>query len=231
MVEHCRYYVSSTRNSRNGWRLPARDIEALVQQSLARFLSDPVRIDSELGSLGLTATAGAPAAQLMPGSGDGDMLRRTMLVLDVKLSIETHTLRIEIGRGLLTEALMVGGHDELPTDPIILVAPVSLKRRGVELRLVYAAQDARPANRDPHLIALISRGWAAWKKLTIELRSADPVERSHLVRMAMPRFLAPDITLAIIEGCQPIEMTARSLLRNGELPYIWEDQRKILGFA
>ena len=225
------YYVSSTRDNRNGWRLPAGDIEALVQQSLARFLSDRVRIDSELGSLGLTDTAAARAVQLMPGPGDGDMLRRSMLLLDAKVSIDIHALRIEFSRSLLAEALMVGGHGELPEDPVILVTPVSLKRRGVELRLVYAAHDARPANRDPHLIALITRGWAAWKKLTTAARSADPVERSHLVRMARLHFLAPDITLAIIEGRQPIEMTARSLLRSGELPIDWKDQRKVLGFA
>ncbi len=185
---------------------------------MARILADPVRIDSELGSLGLTGAAVARAAQLMPGPGDGDMLRQTLL-------------RIDLSRSLLAEDLMVGGHGELPEDPIILLTPVSLKRRGVELRLVYTVPDARPSNRDPHLVALINRGWAAWKKLATEARSGDPVERSHLVRMARLRFLAPDITLAIIEGRQPIEMTARSLLRSGELPIEWEDQRKVLGFA
>ena len=56
-------------------------------------------------------------------------------------------------------------------------------------------------------------------------------ERSHLVRLARLCFLAPDITLVIIEGWQPVEMTARSLLRSGELPIDWKDQRKVLGFA
>ena len=198
---------------------------------MARILADPVRIDSELGSLGLTGAAVARAAQLMPGPGDGDMLRQTLLRLDARVSIDVHALRIDLSRSLLAEDLMVGGHGELPEDPIILLTPVSLKRRGVELRLVYTVPDARPSNRDPHLVALINRGWAAWKKLATEARSGDPVERSHLVRMARLRFLAPDITLAIIEGRQPIEMTARSLLRSGELPIEWEDQRKVLGFA
>ena len=127
--------------------------------------------------------------------------------------------------------MKVGTVDGLIRDPIVLAAPVSLKRRGIELRLVYAAPDARPAKRDPHLINLIRRGWAAWKKLTSEQRSANPVERSHLVRLARLRFLAPDITLAIIEGRQPVELTARALLRCGELPIEWADQRKMLGFA
>lgn len=64
--------------------------------------------------------------------------------------------------GLLTDAMKVGSVDGLICDPIVLDAPVSLKRWGIELRLVYAAPDARPANRDPHLIDLIRRAWAAW---------------------------------------------------------------------
>lgn len=37
--------------------------------------------------------------------------------------------------------------------------------------------------------------------------------------------------MAIIEGRQPVELTARSLLRSGELPIDWNDQRKVLEFA
>ncbi|MDE2435523.1 MAG: recombinase family protein [Sphingomonadales bacterium] len=224
------YYVSSTRDSRNGWRLPAGDIEALVQQSLANFLSDPARVDAELGAPGLTEAAITPA-QLAPAPGDSKALQETLQHLDARISIETHALRIELDRNLLAEAMAVGTAEALLRDPVVLITPVALKRRGIELRLVYASPDARPANRDPHLIDLIRRSWAAWKKLTSEQRSANPVERSHLVRLARLRFLAPDITLAIIEGRQPIELTARALLRCGELPVDWNDQRKALGFA
>ena len=226
-----RYYVSSTRDNRDGWRLPAGDLEALVQQSLQRLLCDPVRLDTELGTLGLTDSAITRAAQLAPTVGDSRALREAIEQLDVRVTIEPHSLKIELDRTLLAAAMKVGTVDGLIRDPIVLAAPVSLKRRGIELRLVYAAPDARPANRDPHLIDLIRRGWAAWKKLCTEPRSANPVERSHLVRLARLRFLAPDITLAIIEGRQPVELTARALLRCGELPIEWADQRKMLGFA
>lgn len=148
-----------------------------------------------------------------------------------RVSVETHALRIELDRSLLAEAMLVATTDALLRDPVVLITPVSLKRRGIELRMAYASADARAANRDPHLIDLIRRGWAAWKKLTTEQRPANPVERSHLVRLARLRFLAPEITLAIVEGRQPVELTARSLLRCGELPLDWNDQRKALGFA
>ena len=179
----------------------------------------------------MTDTAIARAAQLAPAVGDSRALRQVIGHLGARIAIEPHALRIELDRGLLADAMKVGSVDGLIRDPIVLAAPVSLKRRGIELRLVYAAPDIRPANRDPHLIDLIRRAWAAWKKLATEPRSANPVERSHLVRLARLRFLAPDITLAIIEGRQPVELTARTLLRCGELPVDWVDQRKALGFA
>src|SRR6476660_51896 len=42
-------------------------------------------------------------------------------------------------------------------------------------------------------------------------------------------FLAPDIIEAILGGRQPIELTARQLLRIRNLPSSWEDQRRRLG--
>lgn len=52
-----------------------------------------------------------------------------------------------------------------------------------------------------------------------------------MVQQSLARFLAPNITLAIIEGRQPVEPAARTLLRFGELPICWEAQRKALGFV
>ena len=78
---------------------------------------------------------------------------------------------------------------------------------------------------------LVRRGWVAWHQLVTGPRSNNPVERSHLVRLARLRFLAPDVTAAIFEGRQPVELTARALLRCSELPIGWDDQRRALGFC
>lgn len=196
-----RYYVSSTRDNRNGLRFTAGDSEALVQQSLARFLSDPIEIDSELGSMGLTETAQSRAVQITPCPGDGAALCATLDLLHAKVTIDMHLLKIEIDRSVLAEALEEGRPAELLMEPVTITSAVALKRRG----------------------------WAAWKKVATEQHSSNPVERSHLVRLARLRFLATDITLAIIEGRQPIELTARTLLRCGEPPMDWQEQRKVLG--
>ena len=226
-----RYYVNSTRDNRNGWRLPAGDIEQLVRDALARFLTDPVRFDGELGSMGLTDAACSRAAKLAPVEGKESALSTTLGLLDAKVTIEQHNLRIEIDRARLSEALQIGGQDNLLNEPIYIDNPVALKRRGIELRLVYTAPDAQPACKDQNLIDLVRRGWAAWHQLVTGPRSDNPVERSHLVRLARLRFLAPDVTAAILEGRQPVELTARALLRCSELPVGWDDQRRALGFC
>jgi len=52
------------------------------------------------------------------------------------------------------------------------------------------------------------------------------------VARALPlAFLAPDIVAAIVEGRQPVDLTARKLERLGDLPIGWSDQRIALGIA
>ena len=44
-------------------------------------------------------------------------------------------------------------------------------------------------------------------------------------------YLAPDITQAILDGCQPRDLTADKLLAHSRLPLTWHEQRRVLGFA
>jgi site-specific DNA recombinase len=107
---------------------------------------------------------------------------------------------------------------------------VTLKRRGHEMRLVYAAPDARPSARDPRLIQLIASGRAAYDELCKGAGADDAIRRSHLTRLARLRFLAPDIITSILDGRQPVELTARTLMRIRELPMCWKEQRRVLGY-
>ena len=91
-------------------------------------------------------------------------------------------LGIDLGRARLAEALRIRGPDNLLSEPIFIDNPVALKRRGIELRLVYTAPDAQSASKDQNLIDLVRRGWSAWQQLVTGPRSDNPVERSHIVR-------------------------------------------------
>jgi site-specific DNA recombinase len=57
------------------------------------------------------------------------------------------------------------------------------------------------------------------------------VSRSYFTRVVRLSYLAPDIAQAILEGCQPCDLTAEKLLAHSRLPLAWQDQRTALGFA
>ena len=40
-----------------------------------------------------------------------------------------------------------------------------------------------------------------------------------------------DITQAILDGCQPRDLTADKLLAHSRLPLAWHEQRTVLGFT
>jgi site-specific DNA recombinase len=150
--------------------------------------------------------------------------------LDATFLVSLNVIRLSVARmhlaALVGSAISVLGGDA----PIHIDVPIHLRRRGHELLLIYAVPDVRPAQTDDRLIILIANGWRAWNTLTKGPRIADATKRSHLVRLGRLRFLAPDIVTAIIEGRQPVELTARSLLRIADLPTDWVERRCVLGF-
>jgi hypothetical protein len=44
-------------------------------------------------------------------------------------------------------------------------------------------------------------------------------------------WLAPDIITAILDGRQPVQLTARHLMRCADIPMEWQQQRHFLGFS
>ena len=223
-----RYYVSSTRDPASCWRLPAGDLESIIADAIHRLFESPERLSAELGELGNRHDIARRAQQIMFGTLAQERLRTMLAQLDASIVVEEALLHVTIDRGRLADLLDVALPENGLRDPVLLEVPVVLKRRGHELRLIYSAPDARPAQRDERLIELISKAWAAWDELCTGPYIAEATRRSHLARLARIRFLAPDIVTAILDGRQPVELTARRLLRISDLPLAWADQRRIL---
>lgn len=53
----------------------------------------------------------------------------------------------------------------------------------------------------------------------------------HVTHISRPGFLSPDITTAILDGCQPIELSAERPAATADLPKIWSDQTRDPGFG
>ena len=63
-----------------------------------------------------------------------------------------------------------------------------------------------------------------------EIAMAEVLDDGEISRVLPLAFLAPDIVQTILEGRQPLNLTARDLKRLKPLPTSWADQRQVLGF-
>ncbi|MEQ9038045.1 MAG: hypothetical protein RIE24_06800 [Silicimonas sp.] len=114
--------------------------------------------------------------------------------------------------------------------------PITFRRSGRNRPIVLRAETGAP-QRDPDLIALVADA-RRWMDDLIEGRAAsvaEITEREQLrpgnVSRVLPlAWLAPDIAAAILEGRQPVDLTAKELRDLPDLPLDWPEQRRVLGF-
>ncbi|MEZ0497440.1 recombinase family protein [Sphingomonas sp. IW22] len=227
------YYVSvpDTDRAEREWRLPAGDVDTLVRNAVLGLLRDPLRLAGEYGDVSAHARLAPACAGWVDRLQQPAAMRAALQQLDAQVIVGANRIDVGLSARELATLLHVDGLSTSRDQRIECGEETSLKRRGHELRLVYAAPDANPPARDDRLIQLIASGHAAYEQLLAGEGKPGTAKRSHLVRLARLRFLAPDIVTAIVHGRQPVDLTSRALLRAAELPLAWVDQRKVLGFA
>ena len=118
-----------------------------------------------------------------------------------------------------------------------ITTAISLQRRGAELRLILQGPSAPKPKPDPklihHLVAA-RRRCADYldpdQALSVSAMAArDGLDTRDVSRSLQLAFLAPDLVERILEGTQPLALTAEKLKRIGELPLLWQDQADLLG--
>jgi hypothetical protein len=241
-----RYYVSqqsSEECSENGtaWRLPAKEIETLVITAIADFLKDKLRLSRRLNLTGnCVETMLARAKQLAMELENAETAgQRSFLNEWVKrIEIRNDGVAVSLRTQALIQALGGDTKGHHRDDEVNLELPVALKRRGVETKLVLTDEAHEIRAPDLNLIAAVALG----RKWFTDIRDGrahsvsdivkrDQVNQGDVSRMIPLGLLAPDIVDAILDGRQPIELTAVRLKRNGTLPLDWNEQRQRLGFA
>ncbi len=63
-----------------------------------------------------------------------------------------------------------------------------------------------------------------------EITEREQLRSGNVSRVLPLAWLAPDIAAAIIERRQPADLTAKKLRDLPDLPLIWAEQRRVLGF-
>jgi hypothetical protein len=274
-----RYYISQAliKGRRGtaplGRRVPAADLEGLVEERLRAFLhSGPevhAAIELEGSPGGACASIGATellarAAELgsrwpeLPPSEK----RRILLALLRRVELMPASIEVEFLPGRLASVLRATDthHSNAPqsasaatcernaSEPpqeapdacgIRWSIPARLKRTGIEKRLLIEGAEDNGRRRPDHSLlrllaqaqqyqAMLLRGDAS----TIEeLAKEARVTGSYFTRILRLSFLAPQITRAILQNRHPLELSAKRLANELQLPIEWEKQRALLGIG
>jgi DNA invertase Pin-like site-specific DNA recombinase len=240
-----RYYVSrdliesSVETGASGWRIPAREIESAVAKAIIGHLKT-----SDLASAAITANQEMQDAAGILGTlaeirnclhDPGSTIGRTVLraiVVRVDLSEERLCMTIDLQRlGKAGKALVA-----IDIPPFEITAPITLARRGAELKLVLRGAAGDPPLPDKNLLQTVIEARLRFAALvdpdrpaTIsDIASTQGADIGDVSRSLQLAFLAPGIVEEILDGRQPVGLTATRLRRLQNLPLMWDDQRKLL---
>src|SRR5246127_33907 len=242
-----RYYVSAALitdvgTDREGWRLAAREIEEAVIRILADALTSPASLVERFGADGmpsdqvrkLLARAARMAAALGGSPGERAKLVRELVE---KIIVDEKTIIIKLRRGLLLGGDVPSSASEAAGEGAVeLKEAVAFKRYGAETKLVLPGleQHNYSSRCDPALIKTIARGRAWFEELATgrarslqELAKRDGISRRYIRRLIGLAFLSPQLVEAILQGRQPVELTATRLTEL-DLALDWTEQHKLL---
>lgn len=249
-----RYYVSqsliiSTRSkneAEQGWRVPASDIESLVEDRILCFLRDDTAVFHEVHADDVHTRMAiirqvAELAGRWPNLGAPD--RRTILqhlvariVLrrgEIEICIRPSSLSSMPDSEIRPEPL---GPEAGETESLITLAiSAELRRAGMATRLLVdgAGQRREP---DRSMLRLFAQARRFNEMLMrgdgmaiAEMAKQAGVSPSYFTRIVRLSFLAPDIVRAILNDRHPPELTARRLSLHTRIVNDWSGQKAVLG--
>jgi site-specific DNA recombinase len=253
-----RYYVSASlirgarRRHSPGWRIPAGDLESLVINRLRAFLTEPAAI---LDVLDDESHTGSRQSELIEcgrriaediGALAPDKIKATLTTLLCRVAVNVDRIEIKISQRRLAQ-MLAGQSSDLTTQDqsqeresheiVTLTVPARLKRVGREMRmLVKSADDQTTA--DPSLLRIIARAHGIQERLSQntgltvhDIAREERVSAAYIYTLLRLPWLAPDITTAIVNGRQPQQLNAKTLMAEASrLPAHWAEQRTLLGF-
>jgi len=220
-------------------------IKEIVQERIVSFLRDESELHDavaktvtqahEVESLVAEAAGLAERWQSLPAAEKRQWIRRVV----ARITVAPTTIEIGVRSGQLAEILQSDGPlgdseaPVLPDEPImVLTVAARLKRMGIEKKLVIGdgTKQSR-ANVNTGLHKLIARAhrlqvvFLAGGRPISEMAKEFGVSSSYFTRMLRVSFLAPGITRAILQGRQPVDLTASKLIADTCVPIDWQEQR------
>lgn len=226
-----RYYVShrliakSGEGGKEGWRLPAPELENTV----ADLIRGHLKAQGVLLSV-LPDCKAAEIASLLEHvqSVMSTAPTRELLTLPMRVDLAPGQLEISLDPAEFATLLCVDAARIKPDLPNIK-APFRLRKRGVETKIILT-DTARPV--DTVLLANIANAnlWFGMLKngrTYEEIAETTDTSKRRVQQILELAFLAPDIVRSVMAGQQPLGFTSDWCLRH-TLPSDWDEQRRLL---
>lgn len=223
------YYISQALKSApvpsdrfTGWRLPARSFEDRVAAAIRRHLRTALMRD----------LVSSPDAKLIADVTSLLADKATDLLKTVeRVALLNSQLTITLSAGSLAQVLVILP-DRINADSLHFDVPFTLRRRGVEARLLLEG-DLLP--RDETLISNIAKGHffidqVARGRSFQEIADTNALSVKRVQQILEFAFLSPHSVRQVIEGRQPSFLTAEWCLKN-EIPADWNAQDAIFRIA
>jgi DNA invertase Pin-like site-specific DNA recombinase len=248
-----RYYVSQSlvtgrrQAAPGGRRVPAGDLENIVENRLRQFLANEAEVygavTSQVADVRESTSIVARAGDLARQWSELAPTRRRAILMTLvdRIDLKRETIEIEILPRRLPAILdgepPQGRKQPKPTNEpsIIFSIPAHLKRTGKESRLlIEATSDARkkPDHSLRRILAQAHRYNAmvmrADGKTIAELAAEAGVGGSYFTRILRLSFLAPEVVKAVLHDRHPVALSAKRLANEIHIPNAWEEQRRLL---
>jgi hypothetical protein len=226
------YYVSrrlvagSGKSDSCGWRLPAAALEGVIAGLIIDALEMPSAAQGLIDGATPEMLRRLPsAAKSLCSALSGPDRSPILRAIVASARIEPGRLSVTLCPDALADRLGVA-LVQIRRDALSFVGAFTLRRRGVEAKLVLANT---PAALDRTLIKTVALGWSWFEEIKAGASMQAIADRegvtqrrvAHLVDLA---FLAPDLVRSIVEGRQPPTLTADRLIK-ARHRMLWSDQR------
>ena len=232
-----RYYISNRLlrgKDPAAWRLPASDIESKVENLVLEHISTGAN-NGTLLSHPMTRDYQVVRAGALDWSGMISQKTKSQKQIELAKLIE----RVDLGRATMqlkldrnSFATIIGATVEnISEEAIQIQVPLSVKRRGVEAKLILGANPI-DVNVKLQIALAKSHTWLAAIKSGVsiaEIAKEDETSEGLIRKRLQLAFLSPRIQQAIMQGTQPADLTIAEIVSR-KVDLDWVRQERVFGF-
>jgi site-specific DNA recombinase len=235
-----RYFVSralvsgTTTNGQRGWRVPAPELEGVVLRAVRAILANPAALVAGMQD----SAEAAENVELIPEIA-ANWRERLSTEGEAPAVLGDLIQQVQLSKSGLrvTISIPLVGLGTGPSDSIALshFVPMTMKRRGIELRLILESGVNEPRPVDRALLKALARAriWfeevacGAATSLT-EIARREGLQKRYVARLAKLAFIAPSLAEAITEGRTPLGINLQMLMDGRlELAPCWSEQQRM----